>query len=419
MIEITRLDNGLRIITERMPHVRSASVGVWVENGSRHEDVEINGISHFIEHAIFKGTSRRTALQIAVESDRQGGNLNASTSQEMTCVYTRVLDRQLPLAIDLITDMLTDATFDRVEIERERSVILEEIKMVEDAPDELIHDLFAESYWPDQAFGRPIAGTLASVGSLTRDQLFDFYRERYRPDRMVLAAAGNLEHAEVVALAERSLGAIAPSSTPALDAAPAATPAFVVRQKDGLEQAHMLIGSPSPAAASPDRYAVNLMSAILGDGMSSRLFQRIREERGLVYGIYSAVESFLDTGVHTISAGASPEHVPEVIDLVMAELRLLKASGPTADELQCAKEQYKVATVLSLESTFNRMSRLARHELSFGRQIPVDEVLDRIDAVSATDIVRVATEICRGDNLALAVLGDVDGIHLDRAALSC
>ncbi len=419
MIEITRLDNGLRIITERMPHVRSASVGVWVENGSRHEDVEVNGISHFIEHAIFKGTSRRSARQIAIESDRQGGNLNASTSQEMTCVYTRVLDEQLPQAIDLIGDMLTDAVFDRVEIERERSVILEEIKMVEDAPDELIHDVFAEHFWPNHAFGRPIAGTLASVASLTRDRLFDFYRDRYRPDRMVLAAAGNIDHADIVAQIDRTLGRVEPAGGALVDDSPAAAPAFVVKQKDGLEQAHLLIGSPSPSVGSPDRYAVNLMSAILGDGMSSRLFQRIREERGLVYGIYSSVEAFLDAGVHMISAGASPEHLPEVIALVVAELRGLKEHGPTVDELRCAKDQYKVATVLSLESTFNRMSRLARHELSFARQIPVDEVLDRIEAVTTDDIVRVAADICREEHLALTVLGDVEGIHLDRAALSC
>ena len=419
MIERTRLDNGLRVITERMSHVRSASVGVWIENGSRHEPEPLNGISHFIEHAIFKGTSSRTARQIAVESDRQGGNLNASTSQETTCVYTRVLDEQLPRAVDLIADMVANATFEPREIERERHVILEEIKMVEDTPDELIHDLFSEHFWPGHAFGRPISGTVATVTSMTRDDLFGFYRERYRPERIVLTAAGNLEHAEVVRLIDRALGSLEPEGSRVEDTPPAPAPAFVLRQKDGLEQAHLLIGSPCPSIKSPDRYAANVMSAILGDGMSSRLFQRIREERGLVYGIYSCVEAFLDAGLHAICAGTSPDNIPEVLELVVEELRELKASGPTEDELEIAKDQYKVSTVLSLESSFNRMSRLARHEICYDRQIPIDEVLARIEAVTRDDVVRMASEICRGDQLALTVLGDIDGIDIDRAVLAC
>jgi predicted Zn-dependent peptidase len=419
MIQKTRLENGLRIVTERMPHVRSASVGVWVETGSRHEPAELNGISHFVEHAIFKGTSRRTAREIAVESDRQGGNLNASTSQESTCLYTRVLDEQLPHAVDLISDMLSDAAFAPGEIERERSVILEEIKMVEDTPDELLQDVFAEHFWPDQPFGRPISGTAATVARMTRDELVGFYRDRYRPEEMIFTAAGNVDHAEVVRLVDAGLGRLVASGPRVAEAPPHAVPAIVVHQKGGLEQAHLMIGSPCPAAPSPDRYAANLMTAILGDGMSSRLFQRIREDRGLVYGIYSSIEAFQDTGVHTIAAGASPEHVPEVIELIVKELAELKAHGPTDDELRCAKEQYKVATVLSLESSFNRMSRLARHETCFGRQIPLDEVLERIEAITRDDIVRIAHEICQGDRLAIAVLGDVEDMGIDRAALAC
>jgi predicted Zn-dependent peptidase len=419
MIQKTCLDNGLRVVTEQMSHVRSASVGVWIETGSRHEPAELNGICHFIEHAIFKGTGRRSARDIAIESDRQGGNLNASTSQEATCVYTRVLDEQLPHAVDLIADMLGDAVFAPEEIERERSVILEEIKMVEDTPDELIHDVFAEAFWPDQPFGRPISGTIETVAALTRDQLYGFYRDRYRPESIVFTAAGNVRHDDVVALVERMLGKLAPATTRTTEPAPAPVPAFVLRQKDGLEQAHLVIGSPCPHAASPDRYAAHLMTSILGDGMSSRLFQRIREERGLVYGIYSAIEAFVDAGVHTICAGASPENIPEVVDLVVEELRELREHGPTDAELRCAKDQYKVATVLSLESSFNRMSRLARHEITFGRQVPIDEVLERIEAVTKDDVARMAAEICGGDRLALAALGDVDGLSIDRGALTC
>jgi predicted Zn-dependent peptidase len=402
-----------------MSHVRSASVGVWIETGSRHEPAELNGISHFIEHAIFKGTSRRSARQIAVESDRQGGNLNASTSQEATCIYTRVLDEQLPRAVDLIADMLAEATFVPTEIERERSVILEEIKMVEDTPDELIHDVFAEAFWPDQAFGRPISGTVETVGALTRDQLYAFYRERYRPESIVFAAAGNLEHSAVVDLVERLLGSLERSSESRVEPAPDPVAAFVLRQKEGLEQAHLVIGSPSPHATSPDRYAANVMTSILGDGMSSRLFQRIREERGLVYGIYSSVEAFVDAGVHTICAGASPENIPEVVELVVEELRELREHGPTQDELRCAKDQYKVSTVLSLESSFNRMSRLARHEMTYGRQIPIDEVLAHIEAVTCDDVARMAAEICGVERLSLAALGDVADLSIDRGALSC
>jgi predicted Zn-dependent peptidase len=419
MIRKTRLDNGLRVVTERMSHVRSASVGVWIQTGSRHEPADLNGVSHFIEHAIFKGTSRRSARDIAVESDRQGGNLNASTSQEATCIYTRVLDEQLPRAVDLICDMLADPVFAPEEIERERSVILEEIKMVEDTPDELVHDVFAEHFWPDQPFGRPVSGTVETVSSMTRDQLLGFYRERYRPEGIVVTAAGNVDHDEVARLIEGALGGLAPAADPLPDVPPSHAPAFVLHQKDGLEQAHLVIGSPCPPAASPDRYAANLMTSILGDGMSSRLFQKIREERGLVYGICSAVEAFCDTGVHLISAGASPENIPEVVELVVEELRALREDGPTEDELRCAKDQYKVATVLSLESSFNRMSRLARHEILFGRQIPVDEVLERIDAVTRDDVARVAADICRGERLALTVLGDVEGLRIDRATLVC
>jgi len=419
MIQTTRLDNGLRIVTEQMPYVRSASIGVWIETGSRHEPAELNGISHFIEHAIFKGTSRRSARDIAIEGDRQGGNLNASTGQETTCIYTRVLDEHLGQAIDLIADMLTGPAFLSDEIERERQVILEEIKMVEDTPDELIHDIFAENFWPEHSFGRPVAGTLETVAALRRDDLADYHRARYRAGGMIVAAAGNLDHAEVVRAIEPLLGGVERDQVHGDDSSPRTASAFVLRAKPELEQAHLVLGSPCPNVTSPDRYAANLMSAILGDGMSSRLFQRIREERGLVYGIYSSVESFNDTGVHAIGAGASPGNLPEVIELIVREIGSLKKEGPTEDELRFAKEQYKVSTVLALESTFNRMSRLARHETVYGRQIPVDEVLASIDAVTCDDVTRMANEIFEPGGLAMAALGDIEGIELERRMLAC
>lgn len=419
MIQETRLDNGLRVLTEHMPHVRSASVGVWIETGSRHEPEHLNGISHFIEHAIFKGTARRTARDIAIESDRQGGNLNASTGQESTCVYTRVLDEQLIETIDLIADMISAPAFSAEEIERERHVILEEIKMVEDTPDELIHDIFAEAFWPDHAFGRPIAGTLETVAGLRRDDLADFHASRYRAAGMVVAAAGNLDHAAVVRAFEPTLGRLETAQGAGDRSTPSAKPAFVLRSKPGLEQAHLVIGAPCPTVTSPDRFAASLLNAVLGDGMSSRLFQQIREERGLVYGIYSSIDAFLDTGVMAVAAGASPDNLPEVVELVMAEIAAIRRDGPTEDELRLAKDQFKVATVLSLESSFNRMSRLARHEMTFGRQIPVDEVLEKIDAVTLEDVTRVANDIFRTESLALAALGDIEGVALHPAMLAC
>jgi predicted Zn-dependent peptidase len=419
MIHKTRLDNGLRVITERMPHVRSVSVGVWVETGSRHEPSHLNGISHFIEHAVFKGTANRSAREIAVETDRQGGQLNASTGHENTCYHTRVLDEQLPQALDLLADMLTAPAFLPEEMERERSVILEEIKMVEDTPDELIHDVFTEHFWPDHALGRPIAGTVDTVSGFTRDDVADYFRRHYTAGSTVLTAAGNLDHDDVVRLADRLFAGLPEGMAPAPDAAPAARPAHVVHDKDGLEQAHVLLGFPCPSVTSPDRYAASLMSAVLGDGMSSRLFQRIREERGLVYGIGSSIEAFLDTGIHEIYAGSSPENIPEVLELVASELRHFKDGGPTEEELRWAREGLKVATVLSLESSFNRMSRLARHEMLFGRQIGLDEILAQIDGVTRDEVLRVAHEVCRGERLAVAVLGEVSGLEIDRAALAC
>ncbi len=419
MIKKTRLDNGLRVITERMPHVRSVSVGAWVETGSRHEPARLNGVSHFIEHAVFKGTARRTAREIAVETDRQGGQLNASTGHENTCFHTRVLDEQLPQALDLLADLLTSPSFLPEELERERSVIIEEIKMVEDTPDELIHDVFTEHFWPGHGLGRPIAGTVETVSSFTRDAVAGFFGRHYTAGSTILSAAGNLDHDEVVRLAERMFAGLPEGVSPEAEAAPSATPAHVVREKDGLEQAHVLVGFPCPSVTSPDRYAVNVMSAVLGDGMSSRLFQKIREERGLVYGIGSSVEAFLDTGIHEIYAGSSPENIPEVLALVAAELRAFKDGGPTGEELCWAKEGLKVATVLSLESSFNRMSRLARHEMLFGRQVGLDEILAHIDDVTREDVVRVAHEICRADRLAVALLGEVGDLRIDRAALAC
>jgi predicted Zn-dependent peptidase len=419
MVKSTRLPNGLRVLTDRMPHVRSASIGIWVEAGSRDEPETLNGVSHFIEHAIFKGTGRRNARQIAVESDRQGGQINAATCQESTAFYTQVLDDHLPEAIDLLADLLSSPTFPAEEIERERHVVLEEIKMVEDTPDELVHDLFAAQFWPDHPFGRPVAGSAATVASFTPTSIARYHREHYVPARMLVAAAGNIEHEQVVELIDRHLGNMAAGARCDAAAPPATAPGFAVHTRENLEQAHIIVGFPSPPVGSPDRYAVSLMGAILGDGMSSRLFQRVREERGLAYTISASVEAFLETGLASVYAGVSPENVAEVLALVFEEINLLKRGGPTADELRCAKEQFKVSTVLSLESTFNRMSRLARHQLNFGRQVPVEEVLDAIERVDADQIVEIANRVFVADASSIAILGDLTDLGMDRSALVC
>jgi predicted Zn-dependent peptidase len=415
----TQLDNGLVVVSEQMPHVRSVSFGVFLRTGSRHEAVEKNGLTHFIEHALFKGTRRRSAAEIAEESDALGGHLDAFTGREMVGYHTKVLDEHLPRAFALIADLVTAPAFDPAEIQKERNVILEEITMVEDTPDDLVFEIFSENFYPDHPLGRPILGTPETLQSFKGKRVRDYYESIYRPDNFVIAAAGNLTHEALLELVNDHFGHLRCSSQ--LQASPEPQPAahITLRHKAELEQAHLVIGAPCPSLVSEDRYVAHIMSSILGGGMSSRLFQSIREDRGLVYTVFSASSSFKDSGYLTIYAGASTAQLSETIDAAMAELRRIKEELAGGDELQRSKDQLKVSVMLNLESTASRMSALAQQEMIFGRYISPDEIIAAVNAVTAEDVRRIANDIFKPESLAVTVLGNLDGFKVEREQLQC
>ncbi|MGH9767364.1 MAG: M16 family metallopeptidase [Blastocatellia bacterium] len=422
-VQRTQLDNGLVVVSEKVPYVRSVSFGVFLHSGSRHEAIERHGLSHFIEHALFKGTRKRSAAKIAAEADALGGNLDAFTGREIVGFYDKVLDERLPRAFELIADLVTSPTFDPVELDKERNVILEEIKMAEDTPDDIIFDIFCENFYPDHSLGRPILGTEDSLVTFKREKVQAWYNEIYRPDNLIIAAAGNLDHEEMVGLAAEYFGELKPRGSRLVSHTPDASAPIVLRHKAELEQSHLVIGAPCPSLLSEDRYVTNIMSAILGGGMSSRLFQAIREDKGLVYTVFSSATPFKDCGYLNIYAAASTDQLRETIDAVMQELRRIKAESVTEDELRRNKDQLKSSLVLSLESTSSRMSALAQQEMNFGRFISPDEIIEGVDAVTAEDVGRLANEIFRAEAIAVTVLGDLAGASgkftLDRSSLHC
>jgi len=407
----TVLPNGIRVLSENLPDLRSVTVGIWVENGSRYEPASEAGISHFLEHLFFKGTSRRTAAEIAEAIDAVGGVLNAFTGKEHTCYYAKVLQEHLPLALDVLGDIFTASTFPEDEIDRERSVIIQEISQVEDTPDDFVHDLFALKFWPNHPLGRPIAGTADSVGGLHREHFIRFLDARYRPDRVVVVAAGNLDHDELVATVAKALGHL-DGRVLATDDQPPETRVAVDVHEKALEQVHLCLGVPAISQAHPDRYAVHLMNLALGGGMSSRLFQEIREKRGRCYSVYSFLSSYRDTGYLGIYAGTSAEWLPEVIDVVRAEVGKVAREGLGEVELARSKTQMKGNMLLALETSDSRMSRLAKNELYHGRDVTMEEVAAAIDAVTHDDVVRVASELFAGRPLATLVLGDLKNAAL-------
>jgi predicted Zn-dependent peptidase len=402
------------VVSEQMPHVRSVSFGVFLRTGSRHEAPEKNGISHFIEHALFKGTRRRTAAEIAAESDALGGHLDAFTAREMVGFYTKVLDEHLPRAFEL-----TSPAFDPIEIEKERNVILEEIKMVEDTPDDLVFEIFSERFYPDHPLGRPILGTPETLSSFKRERVQGHYDDVYRPDNLVIAAAGNLSHELLLALVEEHFGRLRSSGLEPTSLAPHPSAHVTLRHKAELEQAHLVIGAPCPSLVSEDRYTAHIMTSILGGGMSSRLFQSIREDRGLVYNVFSASNSFKDSGYLTIYAGTSAEQLGETIAAAMEELRRIKEEPVGDEELQRNKDQLKASLMLNLESTSSRMSALAQQEMIFGRFISPDEIIERVNAVTSDGVRRIANEIFQSEALAVTVLGDLGDFTVEREQLKC
>ncbi|HXH07974.1 MAG TPA: pitrilysin family protein [Vicinamibacterales bacterium] len=416
MVSRDVLDNGLRLVTEAMPHVRSVSIGVWLTRGSRHEPEAAPGIAHFVEHMLFKGTASRSAEDLAQAIDSIGGQLDAFTSKEYASYYIKVLDEHLPLAIELLADIVLNPAFPPDEIEREKRVVLEEIKMVEDTPDDLVHELFAQHFWEGHPLGRPILGTPESVEAVDRAALGDYFRAAYVAPHLIVAAAGNLDHARVRDLVASAFAPLPPRGQPVEQRAPAVVPQVVVRTKD-LEQSHVCVGTVSYPQRHDDRYVSYILNTVLGGSMSSRLFQTIREKRGLAYSVFSSLSAYHDTGALTVYAGCASDAVGEVVDLVVEELRGLKRTPLEPAELRRAKDHLKGSLMLSLENTSSRMSHLARQEIYFDRYCSLDETLDGIERVTVEDVRRVAQELFSNGTLGVTVLGPRDGYGLTRERL--
>jgi predicted Zn-dependent peptidase len=398
------LDNGLRLITEPMPHVRSVTIGVWLTRGSRHESNEQAGIAHFVEHMLFKGTGTRTAEDIAQAIDCIGGQLDAFTSKEYASYYMKVLDEHLPLAVDLLTDIVRRPAFAPDEIEREKKVILEEIKMVEDTPDDLVHELFTQHFWEGHPLSRPILGTPETIEALTRDTLVHYFKGAYVASNIIIAAAGNVDHARVRDLVCRAFGDLSSSGEAFGEAAPRVSPQVVIRTKE-LEQSHVCLGTTSYPQSHGDRYVSYILNTVLGGSMSSRLFQNIREKRGLAYSVFSGLSAYRDAGNITIYAGCANEAIGQVVDLCMEELRALKRTRVSDSELRRAKDHLKGSLMLSLENTASRMSHLARQEIYFDRHFGLDETLAGVEAVTEDDVLRVAGDLFADGGLAASVVG--------------
>jgi len=403
-IRATRLGNGVRVVSDADPDLRSVTVGIWVENGSRYETDAQAGISHFLEHLFFKGTSRRSAAQIAQEVEALGGVLNAFTGKEETCYYAKALPEHLPILLDVLGDVFTQSTFPDDEIERERTVIAQEILQVEDTPEEHVHDLFGMAFWPGHPLARPIAGTVQSIAAFGRTQFLDFMAERYRPDRILIAAAGALTHETLVAGVERELGALTGASR-AVDVSPPSVRGGRWSTNKDLEQTHICLGAPGIPYTDPARFAVYLLQLALGGGMGSRLFQEVRERRGRAYTVYAFHSGFRDTGCFGVYAATSPQWVEEVVEVCRATFADVMRSGLQPEELARVKTQMKGGLLLGLETSDSRMTRLARTTLHFGRDVPVEEVCAGVDAVTNDAIVEAATRIFGGDVLNVTVLG--------------
>lgn len=416
MIQRQILDNGLTVITEAMPHVRSVAVGVWVKRGSRHERPEQGGISHFIEHMVFKGTRRRSAEQIAAEVDSIGGHMDAFTAKEYAAFHLKVLDQHLPLAVDILGDIVRHPLFAEQDIAREKKVVFEEMSMVEDTPDDLVMEMFSDVLWPDHPLGRPILGKRRVVRGFTRAELLTFFRRTYHPGNVVVAAAGRLEHGALVDMVASHLGSLPRGPRSRGVTPPVPRTRTVVRDKRELEQVHLCLGTPAYSQVHADRHGAYVLNTVLGGSMSSRLFQNVREKRGLAYSISSGLAAYADAGNLTIYAGTSRERLDEVLRLTIAELRRLKQEPVPADELRRAKDHLKGSVMLSLESTGSRMSHLARQEIYFGRLMDLDATLEAIERVEVDDVQRIANELFQGQP-AVSVLGRLNGYRPDRAAL--
>jgi predicted Zn-dependent peptidase len=418
-IQMTTLANGLRVITERMPHVRSVSVGMWVAAGSRREKPEQNGISHFIEHMLFKGSSKRSAEEIARSVDSIGGNLDAYTAKEMVCFSTKVLDEHLPLAFDVAADLVLHPLFTEEDIEKEKGVILEEIKMDTDSPDYLVHEIFSANFWKDHSLGKPILGTRATVRSFDRNTVRNYYRRLYTPANLLVTAAGNLTHERIVELTQKYFESLPAGSAARAEAPPQTHARIALRNKSSLEQVHLCLGVPSYPLPHQDRFACYVLNTLLGGGMSSRLFQNIRERQGLAYAVFSELSPYRDTGCLSIYAGTSLKSARKVVDSILHEFRDLKTNPVPSEELRRAKDHLKGSLMLGLESTSARMSNLARQEMYFQRFFSLDELIASIEAVSVEDVQRISRTFFDPKQIAVTVLGSLANFKLGRGDLDC
>src|SRR5712675_544963 len=413
------LPHGLTVITEQMEHIRSASIGIWLETGSRDETPQANGISHFIEHMVFKGTTHRTAEEIARQVDSIGGNMDAFTSKECICFNVKVLDENVPVALEILTDLVLHPTFTSEDIARERGVILEEIKMDEDNPDYLVHEIFTQNFWKDHPLGKPILGTKETVKKFEREAVLDTYSHRFAPGNIIVAAAGHLDHDQFVGLVVKHFEHLKPLKNGFHSSAPKIVSRIILRNKKALEQVQLCLGVPAYPIAHEKRHAGYILNTLLGGGMSSRLFQNIRERQGLAYSIYSDLNPYRDTGSMCVYAGTSRESAIKVVESVIAEFRNLKSAPVPEEELRRAKDQLKGSLMLSLESSTARMSNLARQEMYFDRFYGLDELIEHIEAVTAEDLKQTADEFFRTDQIAVTVLGNLNGLKLTREQLVC
>src|SRR5580658_5488123 len=418
-IEATTLKNGVRVISEEMPHVRSVSLGVWIKTGSRRETSEENGISNFIEHMLFKGTKNRSAEDIARSVDSIGGGLDAFTAKEMVSYNTKVLDEHLPLAFDVLADMVRNPLFREEDIEKEKGVILEELKMEVDNPEYLLHDIFSSNFYKDHPLGKPIIGSKNTIRAFDRRMIDGYYQRYHSPSNILITAAGNLNHGKLVELARGHFEDLKISPQLAPEVAPIPHARLVFRDKTSLEQTHLYMGVPAYPFPHELRFACYTLNTILGGGMSSRLFQNIREKQGLAYAVYSELAMYHDTGCMAIYAGTAVETCSQVIHSIVKELREIKENLVPAEELRRAKDNLKGSFMLGLESTSSRMSNLARQELHFKRFFSLDEMIEKIEGVTAEQIRDIAREFFHSKNITLAVLGNLGDFRIKREELDC
>jgi predicted Zn-dependent peptidase len=406
-IQKTVLPSGLTVLVETLPYVRSVALGYYLRTGSAVESEEHGGASHFLEHLVFKGTKKRNTAEIAQVIDILGGDVDAFTGKEYTSFYAHVLDEQVPTALDLLTEIVTSPRFTDDDVEMERGVILEEIKMVEDTPDDLVHEIFVTAFWPDHPLGRPILGTEETITRLQRAKIIEHYEETFQPSNVIFAASGNVKLEDVLPFLEQHFPSVDRAPFRREWTEPAPQQHVIVRRKKELEQVHLCLGSRGFPQQLDERYPAALFNAVLGGGMSSRLFQRIREQEGLVYSIASYHNGYLNGGYQAVYAACMPKNLRRVLDLTLEELRKIKTEGATPDELAAAKLHLKGSILLSLESTTSRMSGIARQEYYFGRQFSPDDIIEQIDAVTLEDIHRVAQTIIDASSLSMTLLGNM------------